>query len=258
MSNKNLAQMGSAKVHLGEFAGQQCIVKHEASDVEIAFYTHANVLLDGVNTPQLLHQENRTLFLEYIPTSIDLAELVNQEETFRQLASIHSADADQGFLFKRHLWTSKDTLRALDHLSLPTGANRHLLDFSAQSHELFSHHGLISGDSNSGNWGKRLNGELVLFDWERFGCASPAIDLAPLVKGLGTEEDYRQIIAQYRMFNSRLSEAQLIRHLVLAKAWIIVEVTNLLTQRRKPEAAKFIDWYRSNAPSWLASVEHLL
>ncbi|MDN3684643.1 hypothetical protein QW180_17990 [Vibrio sinaloensis] len=35
--------------------------------------------------------------MEYIPTSIDLAELVNQEETFRQLASIHSADADQGF-----------------------------------------------------------------------------------------------------------------------------------------------------------------
>ncbi|WP_390909508.1 phosphotransferase family protein [Pantoea ananatis] len=57
-------------------------------------------------------------------------------------------------------------------------------------------------NTNAGNWGKRENGELVLFDWERFGPGSPATDLAPLVKGMGREEDYRAIARRYCQLNS--------------------------------------------------------
>jgi len=56
---------------------------------------------------------------------------------------------------------------------------------------------LVSGDSNAGNWGKRESGDLVLFDWERFDKGSPAIDLAPLIKGMGTKQMFMALSERY-------------------------------------------------------------
>ncbi|EMK6962173.1 choline kinase, partial [Vibrio cholerae] len=117
---------------------------------------------------------------------------------------------------------------------------------------------LISGDTNDGNWGIRQNGELVLFDWERFGYGSPAIDLAPLVQGLGSMDEYASIIERYTQHNSSFAADELTKHLVIAKCWIVIEVINILISRNKPEAAIYIDWYQKNLPAWLGAVENAL
>jgi hypothetical protein len=78
------------------------------------------------------------------------------------------------------------------------------------------------------------------------------------VKGLGSSSDYEAIIEKYSRSTSELPSEQLHRHLILAKVWILVEVTNILTQRGKSSASMYFKWFRENVPSWLSSVENAL
>ncbi len=175
--------------------------------------------------------------------------------TFEQLSRIHQSTYQPTFSVKKHHWKSCSTDRAMHTLNLPDITQGSIRAIQALSYELFEHTGLIFGDSNDGNWGTRENGELVLFDWERFGFGSPAIDLAPLVKGLGTIDAFESIVEKYSQHASTLPSKELERHLIIAKVWILVEVTNILTDRNKPSASMYFNWYRENVPSWLMSVE---
>ncbi|MBW1213001.1 hypothetical protein KYI92_05595 [Pantoea allii] len=78
-------------------------------------------------------------------------------------------------------------------LRLPVLAERRFRTIQAHSNALFEPHCVISDETNAGYWGKKEHGGLVLFDWERFELDSPATDLAPLVKCMGVEEEYRAI-----------------------------------------------------------------
>jgi hypothetical protein len=73
----------------------------------------------------------------------------------------------------------------------------------------------ISGDPNPTNWGVRPNGSLALFDWERFGRGTAALDLAITIPGLGTREDFQRVAKEY----GGESPAQV----AWAKAWSLVE-----------------------------------
>ncbi|MEZ8386070.1 choline kinase, partial [Vibrio splendidus] len=48
---------------------------------------------------------------------------------------------------------------------------------------------------------------------------------------------------------------ELIKQLIIAKSWIVVEVTNILVTRNNPQASKYINWFREQLPTWLASFE---
>ncbi|WP_141195655.1 hypothetical protein [Vibrio sp. V12_P9A6T4] len=74
-----------------------------------------------------------------------------------------------------------------------------------------------------------------MFDWERFGQGSSAIDLAPLVNGLGSIGEYEKIISQYIKYNPVVSKTELIEHLIIAKCWIVIEVVNILVSRNNLE-----------------------
>lgn len=258
MNTKNLSKMGTAKVFITTFQDNLCIQKEEASPVEISFYTLAASQLEGVNTPRLMAVQGSNLFIEYIPNSINLKELLDNRNTLEQLANIHRSNYQPTFSTQNHKWTSEATESALLALELPKVTQDYFRRIQCLSRDLFEHKTLISGDSNDGNWGLRNNGELVLFDWERFGFGSPAIDLAPLVSGMGTMSEYESIVNNYVNYNSALPCELLIKHLVLAKSWLVIEVTNILVNRGKPEAKMYINWYRKNLPSWLESVEKTL
>lgn len=255
MSTQNLSQMGSARVSVGVFNGMSCICKEGASDVEINFYQFAASNLEVVNVPKLLDISTQNLCIEYIPNRVTLDELYKNPSTFNQLAQLHHAQYVPPFLLKRHQWTVSDTKVAFDVLQLPKVTQDSILAIQALSFVLFEYSGLISGDTNAGNWGTRTNGELVLFDWERFGFGSPAIDLAPLVNGLGTATDYEYVIEKYMQQSAIEPQINLARHLVIAKCWIIIEVTNILISRNKREASKYIRWYREHVPAWISSIE---
>ncbi|UIP30378.1 phosphotransferase [Photobacterium sp. TLY01] len=255
MADRELTQMGSARVFLRTHNGRPYIEKHYVSAVEIRFYQDIapHMKLCGIQTPEVYHSDvlSRRLRLEYIPHSISLEALNADRETFRQLAAIHYFAIPAQQPVHSHQWTSQQTEQALEHLQLPAAAEQQLLRLQANSADLFLPVACLSGDSNAGNWGRRVQGELVLFDWERFGRGSPAIDLAPLVKGMGNIADYQAIARRYLAYSALLPEDQLIREIILAKAWIVVEVVNLLTDREKASAQQYLSWFRQVVPGWL-------
>ncbi|MFM4722965.1 phosphotransferase family protein [Aeromonas veronii] len=258
MTQQELAKMGGASVNIQLLDGKPCIRKSCASPVERHFYQRAALHLSGLNTPSLLKVEGETLFLEQIPHPVTLTQLHHNEQTFAQLASLHNANYQPDFSVKTHGWSQADSDEALSVLCLPEAVNEKIRHIQQVGHELFEESYLISGDSNEGNWGTRDNGELVLFDWERFGYGSPAIDLAPLVPRMGSLAEYETIIERYLRHSSLLSGDRLLRHLVMAKCWLIIEVTNLLTRREKPQAQQYLEWYRQQVPNWLGSVAHIV
>lgn len=258
MSTQDLSKMGAARVTMEAFDGSLCIRKQDASDVEVNFYQYAAPMLEGVNVPKLYKVQKNDLFIELIPNRVTLTELRANSSVFEQLSSIHCSKYNPFFSPKEHYWSVTSTESALEALSLPCSSQNAIVSIQTLSHVLFEHSGLISGDTNDGNWGTRKNGELVLFDWERFGYGSPAIDLAPLVQGLGSIHEYTSIVEQYTQYNSAFTANELTKHLVFAKCWIVIEVVNILISRNKSEASTYIDWYKKNVPSWLGAVENAL
>jgi aminoglycoside phosphotransferase (APT) family kinase protein len=72
---------------------------------------------------------------------------------------------------------------------------------------------------------------VVLFDWERISCGSPAIDLSIIMPGLGTPDNSLElsIAKKYlKMWSSAgldfpISERKLLWQIKLAKIWSVVE-----------------------------------
>ncbi|SDH91371.1 Thiamine kinase [Vibrio xiamenensis] len=251
-----MAQMGAAGVIITEFEGIRCVRKILASRTEIGFYQQGAKALSGVNTPHLIAVQGRDLLIEYLPERLTLEQVNTCINTFEQLATIHRSDYQPQFELKAHQWPREASERALQTLQLPKRSQQSLRAIQQISAELFESDTLISGDSNHGNWGARHNGQRVLFDWERFGYGSPAIDLAPLVFDLGDISAYQTIVERY-LRGGGIGEAEsLIRHLIIAKAWLVVEVTNILQARNKPDAERYFNWYRQNLPAWLEQIEN--
>lgn len=99
--------------------------------------------------------------------------------------------------------------------------------------------------------GGEKNGEWVLFDWERFGTGSPAIDLAPLIKGMGSRQSILQLAERYSVHYLHMPARQLATEITLAKAWIVSEVVSLLYDRNKTDFELYLNWYRETLPGWL-------
>ncbi len=256
MTDADIAKMGSARVkRLADKDGKHCAIEKEpVSEVEYAFYHNAAPLLAqlGILTPVVKSAcyEQRKLVLEYIPEPIQ-QDAVTGDAFLSVIARLHSVPPDPSWTFSTHQWDEAELEGCLALLRLPAQAERQFRAMRKHSNVLFEPHCVISGDTNAGNWGKRENGELVLFDWERFGLGNPAIDLAPLVKGMGGEEDFRVLARRYCQLNSRFNADVLAKEIALAKAWIVNEVVLILSERGKLELAQYLGWYREVLPEWL-------
>ncbi|ELY4870314.1 phosphotransferase family protein [Cronobacter sakazakii] len=262
MSADDLSQMGGACVTLtADKTGRAVIEKRPVGAVEYAFYQDvAHELTDaGILTPTLFaaDAEQRKLTLEYIPHAIDQDDVAD-DRILAILARLHGYPAHPGWHYHPHGWSCAALENALSLLALPVQAARQLRTFHRHSAVLFDKPGLISGDSNAGNWGRRENGEPVLFDWERFGRGSPAMDLAPLIKGMGTAQAFVQMAGRYCRFSSHYPVSELAREIAIAKAWIVTEVVILLHERQKASLPLYLNWYRENLPDWLNQSVRLL
>ncbi|UTV30287.1 phosphotransferase [Photobacterium atrarenae] len=263
-----LARLGRASVRQVTLGGKICIEKKPLSETELLFYQHYADRLNarGIFSPAImaLDADEKRIVMELIPHSVKLAEL-QTPAVFQHLAGIHAMEVEEPSLpFYRACWTERATASALDALALP----RTTIDFfhvvQAQSAAIFAGNRLITGDSNPGNWGRRANGELVQFDWERLTMGCPSIDLAPLINGMGTPAQYEAYAGQYLACRHRLTDLPtiapetLVSHIAMAKAWIVIEVVNILLRSRHRDSAMYLDWYRQQLPSWCDEVAGLL
>ncbi len=261
MANNVLTQMGNALVRECVFQGKPAVEKRNASEVELDFYQyHASVFrAEGPGIPDVysLNRQTRRLIIEFIPQPCSLETLTASPDLYEKLASLHHCQMKPSGIFRRHQWRDDQMELALSLLKFPPELEAMLHHFKAHSDVLFEPQQWVSGDSNAGNWGRRAGGELVLFDWERFGRGSPAIDLAPLIKGMGEPASIHLMVARYQQVAPQWSGSHLTRHVLLAKAWLVVEVLNILSQRHPQMLTRYLDWYQVNLPAWLPQAQHL-
>ena len=116
----------------------------------------------------------------------------------------------------------------------------------------------ISGDPNPSNWGLREDASPVLFDWERFGAGTPALDLAITVPGLGDEDDRRAVASTYLdgWPGAPFPIDRLTRDMALAKAWTVVELLSGYAEGQV-RAASVIGRLLEVFPPWVAEIGSL-
>ena len=254
--------MGAANVALKtNDCGHSVIEKGPVGEVEYYFYHDTATTLNqaDIATPKLLFADAslRKLRLEYIPHKVEQND-VAQDDVIIMLGRLHRYPANSLWRYHIHSWSELALEKSLMLLLLPEKSAQQLRMFQKCSDVLFRYHTLISGDSNAGNWGRRENGDLVLFDWERFGKGSPAIDLAPLIKGMGTRQTFNDIAERYCQLSGHHNVHSLVREIAIAKAWIVTEVMVLLYERQKTAFPLYLNWYRQHLPGWLDEAVKML
>lgn len=262
MSATDLSKMGTAKVVLNvSDCGHTVIEKYPVGEVEYSFYHYAATELNqaGIATPTLFSSDAslRKLRMEYIPHKVEQVDVAD-DDAIVMLGRLHSFPANSEWRYHTHLWSELALEKSLILLALPDKSAQQLRLLQKCSDVLFGYQSLISGDSNAGNWGRRENGDLVLFDWERFGKGSPAIDLAPLIKGMGTKQMFIDMAERYCQLSFHDDLNALAREIAIAKAWIVTEVIVLLDERQKAAFPSYLSWYREHLPDWLDDVVKML
>lgn len=271
---RRLGGMSLARVYRVRFPATSVIVKASPSPKETVFYERAAGPLRraGIPTPHLewsAHQDNsHWLILEDIPNPLPIPRRDDwraDPSLLAVLCRLHTAQ------FHRRLelpglyapmWTDAMTDAALSLFPVAVAGNL-AADLGAMysaCQQLFASRCWISGDPNPTNWGIRGDGTLVLYDWERFGRGTPALDLAIALPGLGDNAQYARLAGAYleewhAVTGSRpWSIKVLSRDIGLAKVWSVVEFLShhACGAARIPE--QVIDRLVDAVPSWVSRV----
>lgn len=259
MSNNDLKMMGLAKVEIAEFNGMTAIRKEPVNLTEGYFYREVLTQSGAcaISAPELLASpSDYELWIEYIPNAVDKDE-TSSSDFMKCLSNLHEAEIqlDDSQLFQFN-WSAEDTERAIARFTANQQyiITRAIPSYFERQQALFAPMGPVSGDTNVFNWGRRSNGELVLFDWERFGKASPAMDLAPMIPGLPPVEVIDHYCDRYlrERKTPTFNLAELRQQVLVAIAWLVIEVVNILHDRENAQATKYMDWFNQQFGRWLS------
>jgi thiamine kinase-like enzyme len=243
--------MSGRRVHRVRLeSGATLIVKENVSVRESGFYRDFAPTLRaaGVITPRLEREiavgGSRLLVLEDVSQALPRERWLADEAVIGTLARLHafSSAPEPQDLF-RPAWTPEMNAHALTFLPSDTAGTLEALRLQAQA--LFKPRHLISGDPNPNNWGVPPDGTPVLFDWDRFGSGTAALDLAITVPGLGSSEDFALVAARY----VGRPDATLARSIALAKLWSVLEFS--LAVKEHPEARTHLEFLSNSLPDWL-------
>lgn len=261
MSATDLSAMGLARVQKQMLNGRPVIRKGPLQRSEAYFYRHLSQHLQyqGPSAPEVLGWQDDAVLLEWIPHPV-AADQTLSVDLLTPLARLHaqSIAVPDDCLF-RFNWTPAQLQSALVHFPAEQrAAMRHELTpyYDDVVEALLAPQVLVSGDSNHGNWGRRDNGEPVLFDWERLGRGSPAIDLAPLIPGLSDAAVVTQYVQLYRSAwpDCPWSVPVLVHQVLQTMALVVIEVVNILHDRANAEAQRYQQWFNQHYLAWLNSI----
>lgn len=251
-----------ARVWRAQLEKRSVIVKKTGWQ-EAAFFRLAAPSLReaGVGIPYLewfyQGEDNFWLVLEYVPIPLARERWLADPEVLGVLGRLHRHVSElQGEWISKPTWPDNteaalSMLPASERASLHTIASR----LRERTTSLFNPDCWISGDPNPTNWQLRTNGEPVLVDWDSFGRGTPAFDLAITVPGLGSEQDYRSVAAEYlRVIEADAgSTGELTQRIALAKACTVLQF--LLQAEANNFALEKVSWILSALPTWLEHVD---
>jgi Phosphotransferase enzyme family len=248
------SQAAVSRVH---FASRSLILKYCERDAEYRFYTQIapRLLAHGVGVPELCWSvtvgATCWLPLEDIPQPVPPARQLADPEMIAMLRRLHTLqlqpmpDLAQ---FVRPRWT--DDLTQSIAAQLPHDLGQLLAHLQSRHQYLFQPTCPISGDPNPTNWGVRTDGKLALFDWDRFGAGTPAIDLAITIPNLGDTFAYHRVAACY--FEAQAVEASSAvetraHDIAIAKVWSVVHYLSEGTGRHTARVIQAL-------PCWLEGI----
>ena len=247
-----LSVMSGASVWRVTCAARPVVVKVSPRVREQRFYREVAPFLrpQAVLIPDLLWYGDDArgwwLVLEYVPQPLPRERWTADPQVFAVLRALHLAtlppDLDMtGFYCPA--WTDATTMTALGCLS-DADARRIaplLRDIQRSSQHLFTPTCPTSCDPNPGNWAMRANADVVLFDWERFTLATPALDYAITLPGLPDMPTF----ARAAMLSNVAAH-----DLARAKVWSVVEFLSMLADGIviRPEHRA---WLVASVPQWI-------
>ena len=173
--------------------------------------------------------------MEDVPHPLPRERWLADREALAVLAALHSetwgkpAAVEDPF---RPRWSDEMTEAVLALFGYDAPAvEEPLRRAQAAAQALFAPRCWVQGDANPTNWRLRTDGTAVLVDWERVGLATPAIDLAVTVPGVGSVDgaDERRVAEGYRECWRALGAplpaelTNLSRQVVAAKRWNVAE-----------------------------------
>lgn len=264
------------------FSTQESVVaKVTPSRQEYAVYSEIRPRLThwGVSMPETLGhgQEGQTFWwvMEDVPRPLPKHRWQADPAMVETLFRLHARSWQSAFPIPnpfRPQWTDETTLAAVscfDKGGRSTLAH-HLALWKQAAIPLLNPCCWISGDPNPTNWGIREDGAVVLFDWERFGLGTPAIDLAITMPGLGSRGGKleRSLASYYIGFWERTGStapytvASLAQSIRIAKVWSSVDFLGMFARGILPSTAErsiqflqkflpqFLDLWRHPAADW--------
>jgi thiamine kinase-like enzyme len=205
-----LAGMGYGRAYKVETEKGVFVLKGAKEQRERLFYERIAPLVNaaGVPTPELLwsYQDDALSWvaLEWLPRILPESRWQVDDEVFEKLALLHNLDIDlNGILPETIQWTGEMNQLALSvsPRNFAEVNKSRLEDLCSRFQYLFELNYFLSGDPSGRNWGIRENGQLVLFDWERFGFGMPQLDLADVAFGEPPVETFREIAHGYLKHN---------------------------------------------------------
>lgn len=201
-----LKGMGYGRAYRVDTEQGRFVLKGSREKRERLFYERIAPAVNaaGVSTPELLwsYQDSALSWvaLEWITVPLPESRWQADDEVLGQLAVLHNLNPDlQGVVPETLAWT-----RDMNNLALSvcpgkivTGYKAALEDLRCRHQSLFEPACFLSGDPSGRNWGVRENGQLVLYDWERFGFGMPQLDLACVAFGEPPRAVFRDIANGY-------------------------------------------------------------
>ena len=203
--------------HRIKFSNASLIVKQMAEPQEYLFYNECARFLQEFkkHIPSLYYsyrKEDYWIVIEDVGNLLPKERWYADEDLLEALFKFHSETWGKGMPLRNHYCPAwKDELTYLVLELMPDKISNQLepllLEIQRESQQIFKPYCWLNGDTNPTNWGIRKDGTIVLFDWERISCGSPAIVLAISMPGLGTADNSLEslISKRYVAMGSKLS-----------------------------------------------------
>lgn len=271
---RRLAGLGVGQVFSAHLGSRPAIIKITPCGRERWFYQHlahplagcgisAPLLLWAGSLPTAKSPERSVIVLEKIPRLLPKARWRADPGTLATLARLHSCTA-QGHLppgskvsgkhggLKAESWPAAMNEEAAQLFAKAEQAHTVLEQARRRSRAFLAPEHIVSGDPNGSNWGLRRTGQLVLFDWERVGLGSAALDLAGVAYGEPDDDEFTAIARLYLSF--RPGYGQLVRELVakikLARLYFAALLLSRHQRGQQALPPAVLGYYRGQFLAW--------
>lgn len=253
--------LGHNAIWKAEFATISWIIKRSK---EIRFYREIAPELERQGVPLVRLEwadsqaEGEWFVVEFIPNPLPRERWRGDTDVMRALHNLHtsvlSTNIQTSGLFAPR-WDEALTQTALRFFTEADRLRPALQQLQVASQPLFESRCWISGDPNPMNWGVRNDGAVVLFDWERFGRGTPALDIAITLPGLPTAAEFAQAAAVYCRNDVGGTDGRKVERftadLARAKVWNVVEFLGMMHAGGVADT-RALTWIQEQFPAWVA------